>query len=135
MLMLALSISNCSLLLDHAQLSLTCGPNIPGSYAILFFSIRHYFYQQTHLQLSMISTLVQQLYYPLLFSNSLPTWGTLLSVIWFCLFEWFMWFSAGTLECFIIPSSNGPHFVRTFHYDTSILVALHGMAHSFIELY
>ena len=30
--------------------------------------------------------------------------------------------------CFAIPSSSGPHFVRTLHYDPSVLGALHGMA-------
>ena len=40
---------------------------------------------------------------------------------------------ARTLECFAILASNGPHFVRTLHYDLS-LVALPNMAYSFIEL-
>ena len=40
---------------------------------------------------------------------------------------------ARTLECFAILASNGPHFVRTPHYDLS-LVALPNMAYSFIEL-
>ena len=38
------------------------------------------------------------------------------------------------LEWFAIPFSSGPHFVRTLHYDPSVLVALHGMVHSFIEI-
>ena len=42
--------------------------------------------------------------------------------------------TARLLEWFAIPSSSGPCFVRTLHYDLSILGALHGMAHSFIEL-
>ena len=33
-----------------------------------------------------------------------------------------------------IAFSSGPHFVRTLHHDLSILVALHGMTHSFTEL-
>ena len=40
---------------------------------------------------------------------------------------------ARTLECFAILASNGPHFVRTLHYDLS-LVALPNMAYSFTEL-
>ena len=39
---------------------------------------------------------------------------------------------ARTLKWFAIPSSSGPPFVRTLHYELS-WVALHGMAHSFIE--
>ena len=41
---------------------------------------------------------------------------------------------ARILEWFAIPSSSGPHFVRTLHYDLSILGGLHSMAHSSIEL-
>ena len=36
------------------------------------------------------------------------------------------------LKWFAILSSSGPPFGRTLHYDLS-WVALHGMAHSFIE--
>ena len=39
---------------------------------------------------------------------------------------------ARILKWFAIPSSSGPPFVRTFRYDLS-WVALHDMAHSFIE--
>ena len=42
--------------------------------------------------------------------------------------------SARILKWFAIPFSSGPHFVRTLHHDPSVLVALHGMAHSFNEL-
>ena len=44
-----------------------------------------------------------------------------------------MGFMAKMLEWFAIPSSSGPHFVRTLHCDLSILSdpAQHG--HSFIE--
>ena len=39
------------------------------------------------------------------------------------------------LECFGIPSSSGPHLIRTLHCDTAE-VALHSiMAHNFTELY
>ena len=41
---------------------------------------------------------------------------------------------ARTLEWFAIPSTSEPGFIRTFYYDSSIWVALHGMTHSFIEL-
>ena len=40
---------------------------------------------------------------------------------------------ARILKWLVIPFSSGPHFVRTLYHDLSIL-ALHGMAHSFIEL-
>ena len=38
------------------------------------------------------------------------------------------------LKWFAIPFSSRPSFVRTLHHDPSILVALYGMAYSFIEL-
>ena len=41
---------------------------------------------------------------------------------------------ARILEWFAIPFSRGPCIVRTLDHDLS-RVALHGMAHSFIELH
>ena len=40
---------------------------------------------------------------------------------------------ARTLKWFAIAFSSGPRFLRTLHHDLS-WVAIHGMAHSFIEL-
>ena len=41
---------------------------------------------------------------------------------------------ARILKWFAIPSSSGPHFVRTLHHDPSVLGGPTRMAHSFIEL-
>ena len=41
---------------------------------------------------------------------------------------------ARILTWFAIPFSSGPRFVRTLHRNPSILGALRGMAHGFIEL-
>ena len=41
---------------------------------------------------------------------------------------------ARILKWFAILFSSRPHFVRTLHHDLLSWVALHGMAHSFIEL-
>ena len=41
---------------------------------------------------------------------------------------------ARTLKWLAFPFSSGPHFVRTLYHDPSVMCALHGMAHSFIEL-
>ena len=54
------------------------------------------------------------------------------SVLSFCLFIFFMGFSR-ILKWFAISFSSGPCFVRTLHHDAS-WVAIHDMAHSFIEL-
>ena len=50
------SVHSCHLLLDHVQFTLIHGPNIPGSYAILFLTESD-FHHQTHPQMSIISTL------------------------------------------------------------------------------
>ena len=42
--------------------------------------------------------------------------------------------TARILEQLAIPFSNKPRFVRALHYDHLSWVALHSMAHSFIEL-
>ena len=42
---------------------------------------------------------------------------------------------ARILEWVAISSSGRPHFARTLHYDHQAGVALHDMAHSFIELH
>ena len=42
------------------------------------------------------------------------------SVLSFCIFILFMWvLKAGILKWFPIPSSSGPHIVRTLHHDLS----------------
>ena len=43
-------------------------------------------------------------------------------------------FKAGILKWFAIPFSSAPHFVRTLTVTHLSWVALHGMAHSYIEL-
>ena len=56
-------------------------------------------------------------------------------IIFFCLFNTDHGvLVARTLEWFAVPSSSGPHFVRTCNYDLSVLVALHSIAYSFAEL-
>ena len=43
-------------------------------------------------------------------------------------------FKARILKWFAIPFSSGPCFVRTLHHNRVSWVALHGMAHGFIDL-
>ena len=45
---LNVDIDSCHPLFDHFQLTLIHGLNIPGSYAILFYSIGLYFHHQSH---------------------------------------------------------------------------------------
>ena len=62
------------------------------------------------------------------------TWGAQLLVSYLSVFSSVHGvLAAGILEWIANSSSSGPCFVRTLHYDPSILSALRGMAHSFIE--
>ena len=51
-----------NLLLDHFQFTLILGPNIPGSYAILFLQHWAYFYHQSHPQLGVVFALTPSLH-------------------------------------------------------------------------
>ena len=51
-----------NLLLDHFQFTLILGPNIPGSYAILFLQHWAYFYHQSHPQLGVVFALAPSLH-------------------------------------------------------------------------
>ena len=53
----------CHLLLDHVQFTLIQEPNIPDSYAVLFFTASDFtFITRQHPQLSIVSTLAQLLH-------------------------------------------------------------------------
>ena len=51
-----------TLLLDHFQFALIHGPNIPGSYAILFLQHRTYFSHYSYPQLSVVFALAPSLH-------------------------------------------------------------------------
>ena len=116
--------------------------NITGSYEILFLSIGLYFHHQSHPQLGVVFALAPSLHSfwvisPLIFSSILGTYRP-----WEFIFQCpiFLFFhtvhgvlKARLLKWFAILFSSGLHFVRTLHHDLS-LVALHSVAHSFVEL-
>ena len=112
------------------QFTLLYGPNIPHSYAVLFFSIRFYFHHSSHPQLgtvlalapslhsfqSYFSTLVQQHF------GHLPTWGVHLSVSYvFAFYTVHGVLKARILQWFAIPFFSRPCFIRTLHYEPFIL--------------
>ena len=92
-----------------------------------------YFCHKTHPQLRVISALAQLLHsfwswVVALHSSSVAYWtpfnlgGSPSGVTSFCLFIQFMEFSwPGYWSGLPFPSSRGPHFVRTLHYDPSVL--------------
>ena len=60
--------------------------------------------------------------------------GSSFGVISFCLFIQFMEFSWYIYWGVCHSLLHGSHFVRTLHYDPSVLSGLHGRAQGFIEL-
>ena len=65
----------------------------------------------------------------------LPSWGVRLSVSYLFAFHTAHGLlKARILKWFAIRFSSGPRFVGTLHHDRPSWVALHAMAHSFIEL-
>ena len=129
-----------SLLFDHFQFALIHGPNIPGSYAILHWSLLPLPVTSTTgccFCFGSISSFSLELF---LHRSPVAYWApTNREFIFQC--SIFLPFhtvhgvlKAGILKWFAIPFSGGPHFVRTLYHDTSVLVALRGVAHSFTEL-
>ena len=120
------------------------GPNIPGSYAILFFtasdlaSITSDTHNRELLLLWLCLLIPSGVIFPLISSSIFGTYHTVEFIFQCPVFLLFHTvhgvFKAGILKWFFIPFSSGPHFVRTLHHDPSIWVVLHGMAHSFTEL-
>ena len=111
---------------------------------IALYSIRLYFHHQSHPQLDVVFALVPSLHsFWSYFSTDLqlhighlPTWRVHLSGS--CLFLPFHTvhgvLKARILKWFAIPFSSGPCFLELATMTCPSWVALHGMAHSFIEL-
>ena len=129
---------------DHFQFALIHGPNIPGSYAISLFTALDLASVSSHIQnwvlfllwvhpfilsgviSSLISSSILGTYQPREFIFQCPIFlpfHTIHGVL-----------KARILKWFAIPFSSGPHSVGTLHHDLSIMLALHSMDHSFIEL-
>ena len=127
----------CSILSSpvwHVLFTLIHRSNIPGSYAILFFTASDFLLSPpdistaehcfcigpaTSFFLGVISNC------SLLFSNSIldTLWpeGASSSIVSFCLFILSVGFSRQEYWNDFISSASGPHFVRTPHHDPSIL--------------
>ena len=127
------------LLFDHVWCTLIHGPNISGSYAVLFFGL--YVHHQMHPDLSVVSALAQPLHSsgavsscPLLFSSSiLDTFCPGGLLLWCHIFLSFYTvhevLTASILGWFVIPSSSRSHFVTMLYHDLSVLdsPAQHGL--------
>ena len=123
-----LDVRSCHLLFDHFQCTLSHGPNIPGSYAILLVTasnlasktipIHNWVLFLLWLHPFILSGVIP----PLISSSILGTWGVHLSVSYLFAFSCCSWRPQGkNPEWFAIPFSSGPHSVRPLHHDPSIL--------------
>ena len=132
------------LLFDHFQFPLIHGPNIPGSYAILFFiawdftSIISHIHNWALLSLWLHLFILSGVISPL-FSSSIL--GTYLPVEFIFQCPIFLPFHTvhGVLKARILKCLPFPSPVDHILSELSTMthwswVALHGMAHSFIEL-
>ena len=115
-------------------------PNIPGSYAILFFTASGFTSITSHIHtwvLFLYGSVSSFFLEVFLHSSPVVSWvptdlgSSSFSVLSFCLFMLFMGFSGSNTE---VVCHSLLHFVRTLHHDLSILCARHSMAHGFIEL-
>ena len=119
------------ILLDHIQFFLIHGPNIPGSYAILFFiasdlasitnRISNWVLFLLWLRLFILSGVISLLISSNLLGTYRPGEFIFLCLIFLPFHTVYVVLEERTLKWFAIPFSSGPHFVRTFHHDWSIL--------------
>ena len=126
-LKMSIFIHSCCLLLDHFQFTLIHGPNIPGSYALLFFTASDFISIPSHIHNWVLFLLWFRLFilfgliFPLISSSILGTYqpGEFLFVILpFHTVHGVL--KARKLKWFAIPFSSGPHSVRPIHHDPSI---------------
>ena len=129
---------------DHFQFALIHGPDIPGTYAILFFaalvftSITSHIHNWVLFFLWLCVFILSGVISPLISRSILGTYWPGEFLFQCPIFSPFHTvhgvLKARILKWFAIPFSNGPCFARILHHYPSILGALYGMTHSFIEL-
>ena len=130
---------------DHFQFTLIHGPNIPGSYEILLFTASDFTSVTSHIHSWVLILLCSRCLFilsgvisPLLFSSILGTYEPgkfIFQCPIFCLFILFMAFSRQEYWSGLAFLSPVDHILSEFSTITCLSwVALHGMAHSFIEL-
>ena len=124
-------IHSCHLLFDHFQFAMIHGPNIPGSYAILFFtvsnftSITNHIYNWVPFSLWLHLFLLSGVISPLISSSILGTYQPGEFIVQCHIFLNFHTvhgiLKARIQKWFTIAFSSGPRFVRTLHHDSSVL--------------
>ena len=107
------------------------GPNIPGSYVILLFTASDFTFITSHIHKCVLILLwlclfiLSEVISPLISSSILGTYqpgSSSFKVIYFLNSHPFHGvLKARILKSFAIPFSSGPRFVRTLHFDASVL--------------
>ena len=124
-------IHSCHLLFDHFQFALIHGPNIPGSYIILFLTTSYFTSITSHIHNWALFFLWLHLFilsgviFPFFPSSILGTYwpGKFIFqchiLLPFHTIQGLL--KARILKCFAIAFSSKPHFIRTLHHDLSVL--------------
>ena len=139
-----MSIFTLAISFDHFQFVLTHGPNIPGSYAILFFTVSDFTSITGHIHNWVLFLLwlhpfifleVFLLWSPIVYWAPTDLGSSSFSVLSFCLFILFMEFSRQKYWSGLLFPSPVDHVLSELSTMTHpSWVVLHDMAHSFIEL-
>ena len=139
------STHSCHVLLDDVQFTFINGPNIPGSYSILFFTAFDFTSITRHkttgccFYFGSISSFFLKLFlhsFPVAYWAPTYLEGSSFSVISFCLFILFMGFSRQEYWSGLPFASPVHHILSELSAMTCLSwVALHSMAHNFIELH
>ena len=138
------NVHSCYLLFNRFQFTLIHGPNIPGSYAILFFTALDFTSITSHIHswalfllwlcLFTLSEVISTLFYSRYWAST-DLWSSSFSVLAFCLFILFMGFSRQEYWSGLpFPSPVGCDLSELSTMTYPSWVALHSMAHSFIKL-
>ena len=132
-----------AILFDHFHVALIHGPNIPGSYSILFFrasnlaSITNHTHNWVLFFLWLHLFILSGVISPLISSSILGTYQPGKFIFQCPIFLPFDTahgvLTARILKWFAILYYSGPHFARTLHHVCPSLAALHSMAHTFTE--
>ena len=136
--------STLTLAISYFQFALIHGPDIPGSYAILLFtasdlaSITSHIHNWVLFLLCSISSFFLELFLhwsPVAYLPPTDMGSSSFSILSFCLFILFMGFSRQeNWSGLPFPSPMDHVFSELSTMTCPSWVALHGMAHSFIEL-
>ena len=119
---------SCHLMFDHFQFPLIHRPNIPSSYAMLFFTALYFTSITSHiwlfllwLHLFILSGFVSSLFSSSILGTYQPREFIFQCPIFLPFHTFHGVLKGRILKRCAIPLFSGPHFLRTFHHDPSIM--------------